>query len=241
MLKTVLRCRLWTIPLLAVAGCSGSDERLVEVSQQSVERQAEQNQTIADQSRQITEATKQFVESNAETRKEVIELQRDLVEAEAEARNELVQIQQDLIDRDATCRQDLSALQRESQSAIQVDRQSVDRQREDLETERRQIAGERHRAPIIAAAIAQAGLVLACLLPLVLCGYLLYVLRHAGDDDAAVTELLIQEMVADQPRFLPVPGLLPAIAKKPPIPSIEHGPGAKGEGEKQAESPASVA
>ena len=223
--------------LLIVIGCSPSDDRLVELGQQACNRQARQNQAIADQSQQITETTHQFVESSADARKDMIELQRELVEAEAEARSELVQIQQDLVDRDAQCRQELTELQRDSQSSVQAERQSVDRQREDLANERRQIADERRRAPIVAAAISQVGLVLACLLPLVLCGYLLYVLRHSGDDDAAVTEMLIEELVADRPRFLPRPGS--GIGEDPCVPSIEHSPGA--EGEKHPESPAPVA
>ena len=224
--------------LLIVIGCSPSDDRLVELGQQACDRQARQNQAIADQSQQITETTHQFVESSADARKDMIELQRELVEAEAEARSELVQIQQDLVDRDAQCRQELTELQRDSQSSVQAERQSVDRQREDLANERRQIADERHRAPLVAAAISQVGLVLACLLPLVLCGYLLYVLRHSGDDDAAVTEMLIEELVADRPRFLPTPGSA-AIGEEAPLPSIEHAPDA--EGDPHPESPAPVA
>jgi hypothetical protein len=239
MLMIVLRCPrlLMTLLLLIVIGCSPSDDRLVELGQQACDRQARHNQAIADQSQQTTETTHQFVESSADARKDMIELQRELVEAEAEARSELVQIQQDLVDRDAQCRQELTELQRDSQSSAQAERQSVDRQREDLATERRQIADERQRAPIIAAAIAQVGLVLACLLPLVLCGYLLYVLRHSGDDDAAVTEMLIEELVADRPRFLPTLGS--GIGEDPPVPGIEHSPAV--EGDRQPESPAPVA
>jgi hypothetical protein len=239
--KTVPPCpRLWTILfLILVTGCSSSAERLVELGQQSADRQAEQNQTIADQSQQVTETTHQFVESSGDARKEMIELQRELVEAEASARNELVRIQQDLVDRDAQCRQELNSLQRESQAAGQTERLSIDRQREGLESERRQISGERQRAPIIAAAVSQVGLVLACLLPLVLCGYLLYVLRHNDDNDAAVTELLIQEIVADQPRFLSVPGPAPAIDEEPRVPSIEDA--SDSEGDEQLASPAPVA
>ncbi len=214
--KIVLRCPLWTILLLIVTGCSPSDERLVELGRESADRQAEQNQTIADQSRQVTETTQKFVESSGDARKDMIELQRELVEAEAEARNELIQVQQDLVDRDAQCRQELNELQRESQSATQAERQSIDRQREDLEAERRDIAGKRHRTPIIAAAVAQVGMILACLAPLALCGYLLYVLRHTGDDDTAVTELLIEELAAKQPKFL-LPG--PISAERRALPS----------------------
>ena len=239
--KTALpRLPLWTILLLIlVTGCSSPDDRLVELGQQACDRQARQNQTIADQSRKITATTHQFVESSGDARKEMLELQRELVEAEAKARSELIRIQQDLVDRDAECRQELNALQQEMQSAIQVERQSLDRQREGLEAERRRIAGERQRAPIIAAAITQVGLALACLLPLVLCAYLIYVVRHAGDDDAAVTELLIREIVADQPTFLPVPVSAPAITEEPPMPSIEHFPDA--EGDLHPESPVPVA
>ena len=211
------RLQLWTILLLIlVAGCSsGDDDRLAELGQQSADRQAEQNQTIADQSRQVTETTHEFVESSGDARKEMIELQRELVEAEAEARNELGRVQQDLVDRDAECRQELNALQQETQFAIQVERQSIDRQREDLKAERRDIADKRHRAPIIAAAVTQVGLILACLAPLALCGYLLYVLRHTGDDDEAVTELLVEELTSERPRLLlpgPPPATQPALS-----------------------------
>ena len=239
--KTVLRCPqlLMILLLLIVIGCSPSDDRLVELGQQACDRQARQNETIADQNRQVAETTQQFVESSADARNDMIQLQRELAEAEAEARSELVRVQQDLVDRDAQCRQELTELQRQSQSAVQIERQSIDRQREDLANQRRQLADERHRAPLVAAAIAQIGLLSACLLPLVLCGYLLYVLRHSGDDDAAVTEMLIEELVADRPRFLPMPGLAPAIGEETPLPSIEHSPDP--EGEKQPKSPVPVA
>lgn len=171
---------------LILTGCSSSDDRLVELGEQSCERQAEQNQTIAEQSRAFAETTRRFVE------------------AEVETRGELSRIQQDLVERDAQCRLELAALHKETQAAMQVERQSVDRQREGLEAERRQLANERHRAPIVAAAVSQVGMILACLLPLGLCGYLLYVMRHSSEADAAVTELLIEEIVAEEPRFLPV-------------------------------------
>ena len=186
MLKTVRSRRpTWMIPfLLIVAGCSSSDDRLIELGQQSCDRQAQQNDTIATQAKQVTETTRQFVE------------------AEGQARQEILEIQSELVDRDAQCRQELNTLQRETQAAVEAGRQNLDRQREELEAERRQIATERQRAPVIAAAIQQVGLWLACLLPLVLCGYLLYVLRHSSHDDAAVTELLVEELTTDRPRFL---------------------------------------
>ena len=225
--------------LLVATGCNSSDERLIELSQQGCQRQAQQNQTIADQSRQATEAAQQFVEASGETRREMIELQRELSAADADARQELIQIQQDLVDRDAQCRQELNELQRESQVTIHTERQNIDRQREALESERGKLADKRHRAPVIAAAMMQLGLLLACLLPFVLCGYLLYVLGHTRDDDTAVTEILIEELVADRPRLLPTPGSAPTVAEEAPLPSIEHSPDP--ERDKQPESSAPVA
>ncbi|NQT40155.1 MAG: hypothetical protein HQ581_21870 [Planctomycetes bacterium] len=227
-----------TAMVVATLGCD-SDHRVTEVATDAAQRQAEQNEIIATQAGQVTETTRQFVESSSDTRKDMLELHRQLVESEAKAREELLLIQQDLIDRDAQCRQELDAMRQETQAAMDNERRNVDRQRENLDAERKEIAGQKQRAPIIAAAIAQVGLILACLLPLVLCGYLLYVLRHPGDNDAAVTELLIEEIVADRPRLLPAPGAMPAIAKERPVRSIEHGPDT--EGAEQLESPTPVA
>ena len=58
----------WTSALLVVMcviGCSSSDERYVELSQQSVARQAEQNHEIAQQSQKVAEATHELVQADA--------------------------------------------------------------------------------------------------------------------------------------------------------------------------------
>ena len=55
---------------------------------------------------------------------------------------------------------------------------------------------------IIAAAITNIGLLLACLLPLVLCWYLL-TRRVEPADDQAVAEVLLEDLVADRPLLLP--------------------------------------
>ena len=76
------------------------------------------------------------------------------------------------------------------------------RQQDELEADRRALAAQRHIDPIVAGAITTTGLLLACLLPLVLCWYLL----HRGPDDnidAAVSELLIQDLVSEQPLLQP--------------------------------------
>ena len=97
---------------------------------------------------------------------------------------------------------------------MHTERASLDRQREDMEQERRNIAAQRQRDPIVAQTISAVGLTLACLLPLLLAGYVVYSLNRSSDDNDALSELLIMEMTADQPLLLP--SSLPTVA------AIEH-------------------
>ena len=78
--------------LAAVAclvGCSSSDQRLIELSERSAARQAEQNQQIARQSREVTETTRALVEADAKARREMIAAQRALQEGVQTERREL--------------------------------------------------------------------------------------------------------------------------------------------------------
>ncbi len=63
-----------------VIGCSSSDDRYVELSQQSVARQAEQNRQMAQQSQQVAEATHELMQADARARAEMINAQRSLEE-----------------------------------------------------------------------------------------------------------------------------------------------------------------
>jgi hypothetical protein len=54
------------------------------------------------------------------------------------------------------------------QKQIQAQRAEFDRQRDGLERERRELAAQRGRDPIVAQAIGAFGIMLACLLPLLL-------------------------------------------------------------------------
>ena len=69
---------------------------------------------------------------------------------------------------------------------------------------------------MIAAAIVQVGLILGCLAPLALAAYLIHTLRHSSEDDSAVTELLVSEIVTDRPRFLLRPDSLPMLPSSSP-------------------------
>lgn len=71
---------------------------------------------------------------------------------------QLTQAAQDLVEADAQARREVIHLQEQLQSDSARERQSLDRQRDELEAERRQLARDRHREPILAAAILHAGL-----------------------------------------------------------------------------------
>ncbi len=107
----------------------------------------------------------------------------------------------------------------ESQQALQqgldTQRGHLDQQRTVLEDERRAIADERVRDPIIANALIGAVVLAACALPLILAFFVLRGAHHAEPDDAVLSELLIQDLVADEPLLLPRP-TVPAIEEQPP-------------------------
>ena len=115
-----------------------------------------------------------------------------------------------LVEADAKARQEMASMQ----NSLREDQAEVSRQRDQLETERREMASQRYRDPLVAAAIVNVGLVLAALLPLLVCVYVLWFVARTRDADEAVTELLIGEIVSEKPRLLPAPAL-PALVQEP--------------------------
>jgi hypothetical protein len=197
----VMRSRVSGIPrlvLMAMLGAIGchDDKRLAQYAQQSVEQQARQNEHIARQS-----------EAVAKQSQELAEAAHRMVEADARSRQELVQAQ------------------RELNTELQAERVNLDRRRDDLEQDRRRIAETQHRDPIVAAIIQGTAVVLACLLPLLVCAYALRQLSRNRPEDDGLSELLAQELVADEPLLLAgwreAP---PAIGhQRPPEPSDQPG------------------
>jgi hypothetical protein len=183
--------------LVVAAGCSKPpdmrDQRLAEFAREAMTEQRKQNDRIADQSEAVVQESRQLAEGAKE-----------MVERDAEARRELV------------------SAQRELNSQLNEQRSAVDAGRDDLEQERRQIAKQRNRAPLVAAAIQNAGLIIACLLPLIVCVVVIRQMRSEEPDDAAVAQLLIQELTSDDPRLLPEPALRPALTHQ----SVEESPAA---------------
>lgn len=141
-----------------------------------------------EENKRLAEMAERHLERQAEQNRQVTELQREVAEGSRR-----------LVEADAQARQEMVALQRE----VQAERSEVGRQRDLLEGERRDLAAKRRLDPIVAAAITNIGLLLACLLPLVLCWYLLQ-RRVEPADDQAVAEVLLEDLVSDRPLLLPL-------------------------------------
>lgn len=170
--RRVTMCLALLIP--GIVGCvKAPDERLAEFAQQSMAEQRKQNDRIADQSQAIVEESHQLAEAAKE-----------LVASDAEARRELIAAQQEL-----------TAQLNEQQSAIYTGH-------EQLEQERREIAEQRHRDPIVAAVIQNFGLVIACLLPLLVAVLVIRQMQSQEPDHAAVAELLTLELTSDKPLLI---------------------------------------
>jgi hypothetical protein len=122
----------------------------------------------------------------------------------AEQSKQIVDASQRLVEGDAEARRDLLEAQKQLTSELHSERAGIDRQREEMEQERRNIAAQRHRDPVIARAIGAVGLTLACLLPLLLAAFVIRAVNQDGDDSAELGKLLVMEMTAEQPLLLPV-------------------------------------
>jgi hypothetical protein len=211
-LLPVLTSLIPTMLVLLTACSKPPDERLLKLSEQANSRQQAQNEVIARQSEKTAELSQGFIDAEAQARQELLQLQKQLVDADAEARKDLRAIHHKIVQRDADGRRELDELHRQAQASIATRTQAVDQQRDLLEQERRQIAAERARAPVVAEAVKFVGGLIVCSLPLVVVVYLLRSLRSRGDNtDAAMVEVLVQELVAAQPRLLAGPAPRPAL------------------------------
>jgi uncharacterized lipoprotein len=174
--------------IIVLAGCD-KDQRLADLAREHADRQAAQNQQMAENTRQVAAAAKAVVEADAQARK------------------------------------DFAVMQRE----VQTEQAEVGRQRDQLESERREAARHRQWDPVIAAAITDVGLVLACLLPLLLCWHLLRSL-HRESNDPVLTEILIEEIASDSPTLLLPPMSRISIGQEQRPQFALNDPSAEGDG-----------
>ena len=180
---------------MGAGGCEGDNGRLADYAQNSVEQQTRQNDQIARQNLEVTQQNRQVAEGAQK-----------LVAADAQARQELVTAQKSL------------------QEGVHVERMTLDQQRQGLEEDRRQIARERYWEPLIAEAIGGCGVLLACLLPLVICLYVLRSLQTDTGDEAVLNELLVTELTAERPQLLLPTAERPATLEQELLPAdaAEH-------------------
>lgn len=135
--------------------------------------------------RRLAEQAERHEQRQAEQNRHNIELHREVAEATHR-----------LVEADAKARQEMATLQ----SAIQAERNETARQRDQLEKDRRGIAKSRRFDSLTAAAVANAGLLLACLLPL---GLAWLLLRHADEpaSDQVVVETLLDDFSSTEPKL----------------------------------------
>jgi len=158
-----------------------------------------------DDNERVARVSQEAAARQAEQNKEMAQQNQRI----AEAAKELVQA-------DAQARMEQSVMHKD----LRADQAEVGKQRDQLEAERKQIATERKWDQLLASAIQDLGVFLVIAAIIGFCWYLLMGLRHETVTDQAVGELLIQEIVAENPILLPpVHPSHPAL-EHPRIPSI---------------------
>ncbi len=160
--------RILVIAMLAATGCESSDDRFLEFSAVAADRQQQQNAVIAAQSEALAKQSQRITDAS-----------RELVTADATARAEMFRAHQQLT------------------SKLHEERAQIDLQRSELERERREIATQRAREPVIAAAMEQVGMLLACLFPLLVAAYALSQLDRSPPEADELADLLAQELVGN--------------------------------------------
>ena len=135
------------------------------------------------------QVTTQSAERQAAQSRAIMQLQEQVAEGTKQ-----------LVARDAEARREWIELRRE----LQVNLAEVGQQRDALESERRAIAAQRQRDPILAAAIESCGLIVACLVPLLAA---VYALRKSAEEplDARAATQLIHELQRRHPTALAAP------------------------------------
>jgi hypothetical protein len=121
--------------------------------------------------------------------KEVASGSSKLVEADAQARKEIVGVHHDL----------------------QSERTRLDTSWKDLENERRQIAGQRRTESMLVSVCELLDGISLVLVLLGFCWYALVATRRGDETDALLNQLLVQEMLPDEPTRLVLGGQLPSL------------------------------
>ena len=159
-----------------------------------------ENERVAKVATEAAERQARQNEEMARLNREVAEGTRRLVEADAEARKELTTMQHDL----------------QSQQA------EVGEQRDQLETERKEIAGQRRTESMLGPILKGCAAAAVIAVTIGYCWSLLFSLRRYDDADQVLGELLVDELLSEKPVLLPPPGA--KAIEHTALPKDSHGP-----------------
>ncbi len=153
-----------------------------------------------DRHKQVAEVANRAADRQAQQNSEMVRLNREVAEgtrrmvtADAEARKEVIVVHQEL----------------------QAERAALHEGFDKLETERKQIAGQRRTESVLVPALKTIGGAVVATVVVVFCLLLLTGLRNKDADDTELSELLIHDLVSDRPRLLNVSSSEPAIENRP--------------------------
>ncbi len=154
------------ILILLIAGCD-TDGRLVELSREAADRQAEQNKEMARVNQSVADGTKNLITEHSQARQELTGLQ----------------------------------------DGIQSQQTEVNRQRDDLRSERREIADQRLTESRLGPLLSSLGIFFLGATTIGFCALLLVRLHHPSDDPLG--ELLLEDLVSKQPNLFSTQPAIP--------------------------------
>jgi hypothetical protein len=185
MKKTAIINPMMTLTLMLI-GCRPApdmrDQRLANLASESMDRQAEQNKVLARQTEAVLKESQQLIEASKE-----------LVLKDAEARQELIAAHENIM------------------SELNEQQAMTDAGRQQLEQDRREIADQRYRDPLVANVIQSIGVLLLCLLPLIVAIFVVRRMLQSEPDDTAIAELLVMDIAREHPLLLDAKSPPPAI------------------------------
>jgi hypothetical protein len=140
----------------------------------------------------------------AELAKQALAQQARRTERLVELSQQMATASRQLVTADAEARRELLATQGKIQQQLQTQQADVLRQRDELDQERRELATQRGRDPIIAQAIGALGVTLGCLLPLLLAAHIWSSAQRGSADAETLVDYLTCELVSEEPTLLPL-------------------------------------
>jgi hypothetical protein len=120
----------------------------------------------------------------------------------AEQNQTVIEASQSLVDSDAAARRDVLAAHAE-----------LANQRDLLEQDRKELDRAKQREPILAATIEALGMLMACLVPLGLAGYIVFQAGRSTEQasDRLIADFLVTELTRHSPKIISLPEANPRL------------------------------